>query len=343
MSHKVSLACAGAFAAAAALAGISPALSHTIVGNRVFPATLDIDDPGVNDELGLPTISYIANPDNSNEWDFNGAFQKTIFYNLSFFIADTFSHNTNTALFTNPVTGVTTFGTLNGWKNLRTQLKYVPYQNAEHEFIVSVAFAQEWGHTGNLSLGVDRFTALTAKGFVGKGFGDVEADWLKPIAITGEVDYTWSTHPIDFTFDPTTGLTVSQTPTVLTYGATLQYSLLYMNSFVHEVPEFFRHLIPDFEVSFSTPVSNIGPSVPLAIPGTHETTGVYGPGLYYLGRIGPISFELGAVAQIPINGGTARHAGWSAILDFFLDDIFPDSLGKPLFGPPQPRPGGTFY
>src|ERR1700730_1586421 len=97
MSHKASLARAGAFAAAATLAGVSPALSHTIVGNRVFPATLDIDDPGVNDELGLPVFAYIANPDNSNEYDFNGSFQKTILYNLSFFIADTFSHNTNAA------------------------------------------------------------------------------------------------------------------------------------------------------------------------------------------------------------------------------------------------------
>ena len=92
MSHKASLACAGAIAAAATLAGIGPALSHTIVGNRVFPATLAIDDPGVNDELGLPTFSYFPNPDNSNEFDFNGAWQKTITYNLSFSIADTFTH-----------------------------------------------------------------------------------------------------------------------------------------------------------------------------------------------------------------------------------------------------------
>ena len=68
MSHKASLACAVAFAAVATLAGISPALSHTIVGNRVFPATLDIDDPGVNDEFAVPTFTYLANPDNSNEY-----------------------------------------------------------------------------------------------------------------------------------------------------------------------------------------------------------------------------------------------------------------------------------
>src|SRR5262249_15612362 len=195
-----------------------------------------------------------------------------------------------------------------GWQNLETQLKYVPFQNAEHEFIVAAAFSAEWGHTGNASVGAEPFTALSVKGFVGKGFGDVEADWLKPIAVTGEVDYTWSTHPIDFMFDPTTNtLLVSQIPTILTYGATLQYSLLYMNSFVHEVPEFFRQLIPDIECVFSTPVSNIGPSVPNMVPGTHETTGTWGPGLYYIGRLGPVSFELGAVAQIPINFASGRH------------------------------------
>jgi hypothetical protein len=32
-----------------------------------------------------------------------------------------------------------------------------------------------------------------------------------------------------------------------------------------------------------------------------------------------------------------------AILDFFLDDMFPDSLGKPLFGPPQNRGARMTY
>jgi hypothetical protein len=121
-----------------------------------------------------------------------------------------------------------TIGTLNGWGNIETQLKYQLYVNPEHEFIVSVAGNVEWGHTGNVGSGfADPFSSITAKGFVGKGFGDVVAEWAKPFAVTGEIDYTWSTHPIDFSFDPVTGLSVSQTPTVLTYGATLQYSLLY--------------------------------------------------------------------------------------------------------------------
>jgi hypothetical protein len=221
MSHKASLACTGAFAAAATLAGISPALSHTIVGNRVFPATLDIDDPGVNDEFAVPTFAYLANPDNSNEYDFNFNFDyaKTITADLGFSIGDTFTHLTNT------VKPDGTIGTLNGWHNIETQLKYQLYVNPEHEFIVSVAGSVEWGHTGDVGIGfADPYLSITAKAYVGKGFGDVETEWLRPIAVTGEMDYTWSTHPIDVSFDPTIGLSsIAQTPTVLTYGATLQY------------------------------------------------------------------------------------------------------------------------
>jgi hypothetical protein len=337
MSHKASLACAGAFAAAATIAGLGPALSHTIVGDRVFPATLAIDDPGVNDELGLPTFSYFANPDNSNEFNFNGAYQKTITYNMSFFIADTFTH------LTSALKADGTIGTINGWKQLRTQLKYVPYQNAEHEFIVSVAGQVAWGETGNDSIAPDQSSDLTVKGFFGKGFGDLENEWLRPFAVTGEVDYTWSTHPFDVTgVDQFGNVLFSRTPTVLTYGATLQYSLLYMNSFVHEVPPFFRQLIPTVEFVAATPISNVGPSAPGAVLGTHETLATVQPGVFYIDRLGPVSFELGAEAVIPINHASGRHVGAMAILDFFLDDIFPDTIGKPLFGPSQPRVGGLY-
>jgi hypothetical protein len=223
-------------------------------------------------------------------------------------------------------------------------LKYVPYQNAEHEFIVAVGGQVVWGETGNDSIAPDPFSLLVARGFVGKGFGDVPCEWLRPFAVTGEVDYTWSTHPIDVTgVDSFGNVLISQMPTVLTYGATLQYSLLYMNAFVHEVPPFFRQLIPTVEFVAATPVSNIGPSVPGAIIGMHETLATVQPGVFYIGRLGPVSFELGAEAVIPINHASGRHVGAMAVLDFFLDDMFPDTLGKPIFGPRQARPSGTFY
>jgi hypothetical protein len=42
---------------AIALIPLSGSGAHEIVGNRFFPATLGIDDPGVNDELSLPTVA----------------------------------------------------------------------------------------------------------------------------------------------------------------------------------------------------------------------------------------------------------------------------------------------
>ena len=189
----------------------------------------------------------------------------------------------------------------------------------------------------------DESTLLTVKGFFGKGFGDLENEWLRPFAVTGEVDYTWSTHPFDVTgVDSFGNVLFSRFPTVLTYGATLQYSLLYMNAFVHEVPPFFRNLIPTVEFVAATPVSNIGPSVPGATIGTHETLATVQPGVFYIGRLGPVSFELGAEAVIPINHASGRHVGAMAILDFFFDDMFPDSLGKPLFGAREPRAAGLY-
>jgi hypothetical protein len=310
----------GACAAAALFLGVGTAHAHTIVGNRVFPATLTIDDPGVNDELALPTFAHMAtgNPDGSLgpiSTSLGWEYAKTITADLGFSVGSegiTWQKNPSAV----------------GWANIETQLKYVFYQNPEHEFIVAGAVNVEWGNTGSSSassLPSDPFSTVTLKAFAGKGFGDLPADWLRPIAITGEVDYNMPTTAIS-------ALDRSQNQYSLTYGATFQYSLLYMNSYVQEVPDLFKRLIPSFEVMFNTPVSNINPVVPGEFA-PYRTTGVIGPSIYYVGSY----FEVGAMAQFPINGASGKHVGAVAVIDFFLDDILPDSIGKPLFGPSQSR------
>jgi hypothetical protein len=310
MSHQASL------AGAILLIAISPAFAHTIVGNRVFPATLTIDDPGVNDELVLPAFSYLqtSNPDGtlgpitySAGWEFD----KTITPDLVFTIGNEYDWQRNPQA--------------EGWSNLDTEAKYVFYQNPEHEFIIAGAESVDWGNTGSpqsASLPSTPFTTVTSKAFIGKGLGDVPVDWIRPFAVTGEMDFSIPTVSIN----PDQSLN----PTVLTYGATLQYSLLYENSFIHQMPEFFNRLIPAFEGIFSTPVSNIGPYVPGQFSPS-DTTGVVGPSLYYIGQY----FEVGVMAQVPINEESGRHVGALAIIDFFLDDIAPDSIGKPIFNAPS--------
>src|SRR6476469_8772976 len=55
--------CASLSGFAIALVPLTQGIAHEIVGNRFFPATLGIDDPGVNDELSLPTVANFKTGD----------------------------------------------------------------------------------------------------------------------------------------------------------------------------------------------------------------------------------------------------------------------------------------
>ena len=48
---------AGALCGAAAALWLTPAYPHAVCGDRIFPATLAIDDPGVLTSSRLPTVS----------------------------------------------------------------------------------------------------------------------------------------------------------------------------------------------------------------------------------------------------------------------------------------------
>jgi len=304
--------CAPRFAVLLALLAGAPAQAHTIVGDRVFPATLTIDDPGVNDELALPAFSYLtgSNFDGTPgpiSYSLGWEYSKTLTPSLAFSLGSAFNWQRRPSA--------------QGWSNLETQLKYVFWEDAKSESIIAGALSEDWASTGSpqsASLPSDPFTTLTAKLYAGKGFGDASLDWARPFAVTGEVDYAAPTRAANGDG--------SLNPSALTYGATLQYSLLYRNSHVEEVPEAFRKLIPAFEAYFTTPVANVAPTAPGNFP-AHTTTGVFGPSLYYVGAY----FEVGVMAQIPVNRASGSHVGALAVLDFFLDDIFPDTLGKPLF------------
>jgi hypothetical protein len=65
---------------AIALVPLGEGVAHEIVGNRFFPATLGIDDPGVNDELSFPTVSSFKTGDDPSfkQRDISGEFSKRI-------------------------------------------------------------------------------------------------------------------------------------------------------------------------------------------------------------------------------------------------------------------------
>jgi len=308
---------------AACLSASTRAPAHEIVGKRFFPATLAIDDPGVNDEVALPTISMSKTGDDPSfkQLDISGEFSKRITEDFAVSFAPTWSRRY--------APGGPTINGANGFQNLETTFKYRLFKNAEHEFVMSAGLSIEWGGSGAQGLGAERFNIYTPTLFFGKGFGDLPAslNWARPFAITGQIGYAIPgvSHTTTFTIDPDTGdqnIDTEFQPRMLVWGATLQYSMPYLKSSVIDLglPDFVNRLIPIVEASFQTPISNT------AISGT-ATTGTVNPGVIYAGD----KFQVAVEAVIPINRQSGTSVGIIGQLHFFLDDIFPNSLGRPIF------------
>jgi hypothetical protein len=321
---SIRLARAGLSGLAMALIPISESMAHEIVGNRFFPATLGIDDPGVNDELSFPTVSSFRTGDDPSfrQRDFSGEFSKRITEAFAVSIGSTYSHL--------GVPGGPAGMGANGFQNLETSLKYRLYKNHEHEFEMSVGLSVEWGGSGAQSIGADPFNTYTPTIYFGKGLGDLPdtLSWIRPVAITGQVGYALPGRHSTTTggVDPDSGDPTFDTefhPRLLNWGGTIQYSMPYLKSAVVDLglPDFFNHLIPLVEANLQTPVGNTFTS------GT-VTTGTINPGFIWVGN----TFQVGIEALIPINRQSGTNVGVIAQLHFYLDDLDPRGIGRPIFG-----------
>jgi hypothetical protein len=294
--------CTTALVVAFLLSENSAALAHAVCGNRVFPPTLTMDDPGVGDELSLPTIQYMPIPatggnSSGHSVDYGFEWDKTITKDLGFAI--------NGDYFTQSGAGQN----LNGWDNITVTLKdELPCWEA-HEFMVSVGVVREFARTGSSQLinagAIDNVSYTAPTLYFGKGLGDLPIGYLRPFAVTGELSYQFSDTP-------------SLSSDQWAYAASLQYSMPYMQQHVKalNLPAFMRRLIPLVEVSLSTPTH--GP-----------TTGTIAPGVLYEAE----TWQVGAEALIPANNATRQSQGTGFVVQFhlFFDDLLPNSLGKPLF------------
>ena len=281
------------------------ASAHGFAGSRFFPATLSTDDPFVADEFSLPTVSRIVTPDGGGTRDTEVssdiALRITPKWDIEF--GETF-------IMLNPSQGKA----VNGFGNLSIGSKYEFFENDEHEAVVSLGLGVDVGGTGSKEAGADTFSTWTPGLFFGKGLGDLPQKWslLRPLAVTGLIGVAI----------PSSARTDgSPNPAVLQWGFAVEYSLIYLQEQVRDVglraP--FDRLIPLVEFSFSDPL-NRGQS--------GLTTGTINPGIIWSGKY----FQVGAEAVIPINSRTGNDVGFIAQLHFYLDDLFPHSLGRPLFG-----------
>jgi len=305
--------------------GASDALAHCFVGGRFFPATLATDDPCVADEMSLPTVAVFKTGDNptAREVDIAGDFAKRITENFGITIGETWTH-------LSPPGGPNA----SGFQNLETAFQYQLLKDAPHELALLAGVVVEWGGTGAEQVGAERFSRVQPTFLFGKGFGDLpdSTGWIRAFAVTGQVGYSIPTSSPTSSVDPDTGLiTVTPNPQLLVYGASLQYSMRYLKSNIIdlELPDFINHLIPIIEAQFTTPVANNS-----GLPWV--TTGTVNPGVIWVGNY----FQVGLEAIVPINRASGTGVGVLAQLHLYLDDMFPTTIGKPLFGtaPPPQKP-----
>jgi len=195
---------------------------------------------------------------------------------------------------------------------LQTGAQYQLFVDGPHQALGLLGLNVTWGHTGRLGAGAPDFTTLSPTFNFGKGFSDIPRSlpYLRPFAITGN---------LGFDFPTKAESEGSPNPTTFSYGFAFEYSLSYLECCVKDVglraP--FNQLFPLVEVSFSTAINR-------GLGG--QTTGTVQPGIIWAGPY----FQIGAEAILPATRLTGHGYGGVVQLHFYLDDLFPHSIGKPI-------------
>ena len=297
-----------AFAAglgAAVMAAPPDARAHVIVGPRVFPVTLTLDDPGTADEATLPAVSLAPGSPGSQSYAVQWEYDKTI--------------TPNTALIINQGYDIVTqrgAKTQTGFENVFVTAKWQAITDADTETVVSLGVIREFaGGSHTQAVGGDTFGATAPTVYFGQGGGFLPVPLLRPLALTGEVNYVIPDRRQNSAGDN------GGNPVSLTAGLSLQYSMSYLQTEVRDfgLPDAINRLIPLVELTWYTPVA--GPAQ------GNPSTFTIAPGFIYLAD----SYQIGLEALIPGNRATGSTVGFIGQFHVFLDDLLPNSLGRPLF------------
>ncbi|MEP6998087.1 MAG: hypothetical protein ABI900_10575 [Betaproteobacteria bacterium] len=310
---------AALWALATACAGIlatGTGAAHGIAGKRFFPATLATDDPFVADELSLPTIasqktSASGEEPATRETGFSVDVSKRVTDNLGIGFGATYK-----------VLQLEGGPTQRGFDNLAASVKYKFYQSDECETILSAGVDWDIGGSGSRRVGAESFSTLTPALFFGKGFGDLPDPMtlLRPFAVTGLIGLGIPTRSGTTLVSDEGDISVERHPHTLQWGFAVEYSVPYLQSSVRDVGlrEPFNQMIPVVEFAMSTALDR----------GASGTAGTVNPGVIWAGRYAQLAVEV----VIPVNNRSGNRVGWIAQLHFFLDDIFPTTIGRPIFG-----------
>lgn len=278
---------------------VPAAFAYTATGDRQFPAAVLLPQITPGDEFYLtyntvPLISSgLGTPDRSS--NFTTTYMKMITDNLGIVLEETYSQ-----------VGLRGAGRLSGWQNFDAEVKYVALNLPEHEFLMTLGLDRETGGTGATRVGASPSGATTPRIYFGKGLGDLDIGYLRPLAIRGLIGTQFAD--------------AAPRPNLITNGLIVEYSIPYLQAKVQsfDLPDVLRGLTPVTEFTMTTPAGKSFGA---------RTTALIAPGFAYAGD----GWEFALEALLPATRATGTGVGVTAQLHFALDFLFPNSIGRPLF------------
>jgi hypothetical protein len=274
------------------------ALAYTAAGDRVFVATGILPQIAPTDQFytwawTMPlTGGGAGTPERAT--NVGATLEKTISERLGIHFEDSWSRIDRRGA-----------GPLHGFQNFETELKYLTINDHSREFLLTLGVDREWGGTGAAGVGAPPQGSTTPRVYFGKGLGDLDIGYWRPLAVSGFFGYQFAD--------------AAPRPDLITTGFVVEYSIPYLRSKVQSVdmPELFRGMTPMTEVLFTFPAGRSFGA---------RTTALIARGLNFAGE----GWEFIIEALVPATRATAGGAGVRAQLHLALDFLFPDTIGRPL-------------
>jgi len=278
------------------------AFAYSASGDRLFPATLVLPQIAPGDEFYIWADTLPQTPagvgTGTRQSNFTAVYAKTITDRLGIVVEETWTRLDRVAK-----------GSWSAMQNFDTEIKYLAVDDQPHEFLLTLGLDREFGGTGAKRVGAFASGATTPRVYFGKGLGDLDIGYLRPLAAAGLVGYQIADS--------------RPRPNLVTPGFVVEYSIPYLQSKVQslDLPEYVRGLTPMTEVLFTIPAGRSFGA---------RTTALIAPGLSYAGA----GWEFAIEALVPATRATGRGAGARAQFHLSLDFVAAETIGRPLFSAP---------
>jgi hypothetical protein len=284
------------FAAGLLLVSAAPAMAYTTAGDRSFPATILLPQIAPSDEFYATALTQPGSG-GGRQTNFSAVYDKSITDRLGVFVTEDYT-------LSDPGGGGPV---AKGWQNTALAAQYTLMVDRDHEFLLSAAIEREFGDTGAKRVGAASTGATQPMITFGKGLGDLDIGYLRPLAVSGFIGLQAADD---------TRLRDSE----LTFGAAVEYSIPYLESKVaaNDLPDVLRNLTPIVEFTLTTPTTGHD----------GDTAATIAPGLASTGE----GWDFGIEALIPAPRSAGSSVGVAVQIHLSLDYLFPNSIGKPLFG-----------